>query len=147
MVRPVGARGAPTVRMLARTIITGTNDSALTKKAIGPPPSAPAEPAREERQHEHRRELQRAHQAQAERRVRQLEHEPRLRHRLHPRADQRDKLAGPEEAEVTMTERAQGGGQLRVGGHADSLPVGGPRNGPPNPPALRSAGRSRAAPR
>src|SRR5438876_11907440 len=45
MVRPVGARGAPTVRMLAGTIMPGTNDSALTKKAIGTPQCAIARPA------------------------------------------------------------------------------------------------------
>src|SRR5439155_11612860 len=96
------------------------------------------EGAGEERQDEHRRELQRADETQAERRVRQLEHEPRLRHRLHPRADQRDELTEPEQAEVAMTERAQGGGQPRVGRHAGSL-LAGPRHGPPNPPGARRA--------
>src|SRR5205814_9453717 len=98
-------------------------------KAVG-------ERAREERQHEHRRELQRAHEPETERGVGQLEHQPRLRDRLHPRPDERDELAREEEAEIAMTERAHGGRQPRVGRHAGSLLLGGPRHGPPNPPTF-----------
>src|SRR5205823_11586821 len=47
--------------------------------------------------------------SQFERRVRQLEHEPRLADALHPRADERDDLAGPEQAVVAVTERPQSG--------------------------------------
>src|SRR2546428_429582 len=39
--------------------------------------------------------------------VRQLQREPRKRHRLHPRADRRDDLAGEEEPVVAMTKRAE----------------------------------------
>src|SRR6185369_5386315 len=42
-----------------------------------------------------------------ERRVGQLQHEPALRNRLHPRADIREKRAHPEETVITMRKRAK----------------------------------------
>ena len=51
-------------------------------------------------------ELERADQAQTKRGIGQLEHEPRLPDGLHPRADEGDELADPEEAEVSMPEGA-----------------------------------------
>src|SRR5439155_1402851 len=58
---------------------------------------------------EHGRVLQRADQPEPERRVRQLEHQPGLPHRLHPGPDQRDELTGPEQAIVTVTQSPQSG--------------------------------------
>ena len=66
-----------------------------------------AQRAADRRQEEDRRELQRADDAELEGRLRDLEHQPRLRHALHPRADLRDQLAGPEEPEVAVPESAE----------------------------------------
>src|SRR5262245_39981695 len=39
--------------------------------------------------------------------MRQVEHEPRLRHALHPRANLRDELTDPEQPEITVAEGAE----------------------------------------
>ena len=54
-----------------------------------------------------RRELKRAHEAELQRRVREIQHEPGLRHALHPRPDLRDQLADPEQPEVSMPQGTQ----------------------------------------
>ena len=46
-----------------------------------------------------------SHRPQQQRRTRQPIDQPRLRHALHPGADQRDQLAAEEELEVAMTQR------------------------------------------
>ncbi len=65
----------------------------------------------EEREEQDGAELERADQAEAERRVRQLQHEPRLPDALHPRADEGDELSAPEQPEVPVAEGAQPGGK------------------------------------
>ncbi len=60
---------------------------------------------------QHRPELQRADQAELEWRVGQFQDQPGLGDALHPGPDQRDELAGDEQAKVAMVERAQAGGQ------------------------------------
>ena len=69
------------------------------------------ERARDDREEEHGRELEGADEPELEGRVGQLEHEPRLRDRLHPRPDQRDELPRPEDAEVTVVEGAEPAGK------------------------------------
>src|SRR5215467_4879175 len=59
------------------------------------------------------RELERVHEPELEGRARQLQHEPRLPHALHPGADERDELPAPEESEVAVPERAQAPGPGR----------------------------------
>ena len=68
---------------------------------------AVAQRAAHGREQENRRELQRVHEPELERRARQLQHEPRLSDALHPRADERDELAAPEQPEVAMPEGAE----------------------------------------
>ena len=51
----------------------------------------------------------------------QLQHEPRLGDRLHPRPDQGDPLAGEEEPVVAVAERAHGA--TRRGAHAGTVDV------------------------
>ena len=68
--------------------------------------------------------------AEEQRRVRQAVDQPRLRHLLHPRPDQRDQLAAEEEPEVAVTECAEGlvtcsrrGRAMRAPGHCRLLVV------------------------
>ena len=60
-------------------------------------------------QEEDRRLADEAGQAEQERRVGQPIDEPRLRHGLQPRPDERDRLAAEVEAEVAVLERAKTG--------------------------------------
>jgi len=61
-----------------------------------------------ERSEEQRRDLSReADEAEEQRGVREPVDEPRLRDLLHPGPDQRDELAGEEEPEVAVPERAE----------------------------------------
>ena len=68
---------------------------------------AVAEGAPDRGEEEDGRELERVHEPELERRSRQLQHEPRLPHALHPRTDERHELSAPEEPEVPMPERAE----------------------------------------
>ena len=65
--------------------------------------------AGQEREEQHRAELKRAEQPELERRIGQLEHEPRLADALHPGPDERHDLAGKEQAVVPVTERPHSG--------------------------------------
>ena len=68
---------------------------------------AVAQRAPDRREEQDRHELQRVHEPELERRPRQLQHQPRLPHALHPGADEGDELPAPEEAEVPMPEGAE----------------------------------------
>jgi hypothetical protein len=63
--------------------------------------------ARREREERDRHELAEAEQPEHERRGGEPVHEPALRHALHPCADHRDQLAGPEQAEIAVAERSK----------------------------------------
>src|SRR5437870_2244877 len=58
-------------------------------------------------EHEDRRELQGGDEPEPERGVRELQHEPRLRDRLHPAPHQRQELGDVKAAEIAVIERAQ----------------------------------------
>src|SRR5438445_165917 len=58
-------------------------------------------------EHEDRRELQGGDEPEPERGVRELQHEPRLRDRLHPAPHQRQELGDVKAAEIAAIERAQ----------------------------------------
>ena len=67
---------------------------------------------------------------------RQLQHEPRLPHALHPRADEGDELTAPEQPEVPMAEGAEPPvrrRRCRWIGHAGSTLHDLARSGPPLP--------------
>src|SRR5207237_3593179 len=55
-----------------------------------------------ERKQQHRKTARRAHDADEERAVSELEGEPALPDCLHPGANERDSLAGPEESEIAV---------------------------------------------
>jgi hypothetical protein len=59
-----------------------------------------------------RQRAERRHQPDGERRIGELEHQPSLRHHLHPGSAERDELAEEEEPEVAVTKRrCEGEGQ------------------------------------
>jgi hypothetical protein len=91
--------GGEAERLYEQHGLAGDDEPAL-RQAVG-------EGAGDERQQQHRRELQRADETETERRVGELEHEPGLGHRLHPGADERDELRNPEQTKVPVPERAQ----------------------------------------
>jgi hypothetical protein len=69
-----------------------------------------------ERREEHRRsELQDGHEAELQRRAAEGEDQPGQADLLHPRADVRDHLAGPEEAVVAHAERREAAPQPAEG--------------------------------
>src|SRR5262249_24107419 len=63
--------------------------------------------ATDDREQEHRRELERGEEAELEGRVRQLQDEPGLRHVLHPAAYLRRELREVEAAKLVVIQRAQ----------------------------------------
>src|SRR5262249_20578290 len=77
--------------------------------------------AADDREEQHRRELERREQAEAKRRVRELQDQPRLRDVLHPAADLRRELRQEEAAEGGVGQRAQAVGK-RTHGHAGRVP-------------------------
>ncbi len=56
-----------------------------------------------------RHEARKRDDAEHQRRIRKLQHQPRLRDHLHPGADQRDQLSDEEEPEIAMPQRAERG--------------------------------------
>src|SRR5437899_1681467 len=83
--------GRPSVRIATRATSTATKLTPFRKKASATPKAAMSNPAT----------------AGPTMRVRELEHEPGLRHALHPRPDLRDQLADPEQSEVSMPQGTQ----------------------------------------
>ena len=83
------------------------------------------EHARERPEHQQRCELQRDGDAQPVAAIGQLQHQPRLRERLHPRADGRQQLSGEVDAEVARLERREPRAPARTlgsVGHTTMLP-------------------------
>jgi hypothetical protein len=101
-----------------------------------------AEGASHRREEQDGRELEGVHEPELERRSRQLQHEPRLAHALHPRANEGHELPAPEEPEVPMPERAEPSvrrRRCRWIGHAGSTLHDLARSGPPLRNWLRMA--------
>ncbi|MFN8629172.1 MAG: hypothetical protein U0838_02285 [Chloroflexota bacterium] len=74
------------------------------------------DPAEQAEDH-HRQELRGRQQPEHERVARELEHQPRLGDRLHPRAHERDALAAEEEPVVPMGEGARAVPEREARGH------------------------------
>jgi CRISPR/Cas system endoribonuclease Cas6 (RAMP superfamily) len=79
----------------------GGDDQAVAAVAVG-------HDASRGRQQEHRNLGSKPGRAQQHRRSREPVNQPRLRHILHPGADEGDELAGKEEPEIAVLEGAQG---------------------------------------
>src|SRR5437773_1916379 len=95
--RPAGS-GWPSVRIASSTASTTTKLAPFRRNAMATPNPEMSSPATAGPT---------MRDAELEGRLRDLEHQPRLRHALHPRADLRDQLAGPEEPEVAVPESAE----------------------------------------
>ena len=93
--------------------------------------------ARDRGQHEHRDGLDALHQAELDRRVGQLVHEPTAGHLIHPHRHGRGRLPGPEQKELAVAQ-CRKGPQLQ---HAPERPPGPPRPPLPGGLGLRRSGR------
>ena len=86
----------------------------LRDEQNAPPVEPVGDDARERRDQQHRRLSHKRHETQQERRIRQPVNQPRLRDRLHPKADQRNRLARKEEPVIPVAKDARAARRFRL---------------------------------